>query len=97
MAANSPARILDQIKAPTLLIQGEADSLFPLSEGDANAKGIAANGTPVKLVWYGGGHDGGLPEAERIDALTLDWFDRYLKHDGKPTDTRFEVTVTNAR
>ena len=96
MAANSPARILDKIKAPTLLIQGEADSLFPLSEGDANAKGIAATGTPVKLVWYGGGHDGGLPETDRIDALTLSWFDRYLKKDGSAPDTRFEVTVPNA-
>jgi ABC-2 type transport system ATP-binding protein len=96
MATNSPARILDKIKAPTLLIQGEADSLFPLSEGDANAKGIAANGTPVKLVWYGGGHDGGLPETSRIDSLTLSWFDRYLKKDGSPPDTRFEVTVPNA-
>ncbi|BEP15001.1 CocE/NonD family hydrolase [Acidothermaceae bacterium B102] len=96
MAANSPARILDKIKAPTLLIQGEADSLFPLSEGDANAKGIAAGGTPVKLVWYGGGHDGGLPETKRIRSLTLDWFDHYLKNDKTATDTRFEVTVTNA-
>ena len=96
MAANSPARILSKIKAPTLLIQGEADSLFPLSEGDANAKGIAANGTPVKLVWYGGGHDGGLPETKRLQSLTLDWFNRYLKHDGSTPDTRFEVTVTNA-
>jgi ABC-2 type transport system ATP-binding protein len=96
MAANSPARILDRIKAPTLLIQGEADSLFPLSEGDANAKGIAANGTPVKVVWYGGGHDGGLPETKRIDSLTLSWFGRYLKKDGTAPDTRFEVTVPNA-
>ena len=96
MAANSPARILDKIKAPTLLIQGEADSLFPLSEGDANAAGIAAHHTPVKLVWYGGGHDGGLAETKRVNDLTLAWFDRYLKHDGSTPDTRFEVTVTNA-
>jgi ABC-2 type transport system ATP-binding protein len=96
MAHSSPARILDKIKAPTLLIQGEADSLFPLSEGDANARGIAANGTPVKLVWYGGGHDGGVPETKRIQSLTLTWFNRYLKKDGSKPDTRFEVTVTNA-
>src|SRR4051794_8625805 len=96
MAHSSPARILDKIKAPTLLIQGEADSLFPLSEGDANAKGIAANGTPVKLVWYGGGHDGGLSESKRIRSLTLDWFDHYLKADKSTPDTRFEATVTNA-
>src|SRR5262249_55531467 len=56
---SSPAGVISDIKAPTLLIQGEADSLFPLSEADANARGIAANGTSVKVVWFTGGHDGG--------------------------------------
>jgi ABC-2 type transport system ATP-binding protein len=51
--------VLDKIKAPTLLIQGEVDTLFPLSEADANAKGIAATGTPVRVAWFTGGHDGG--------------------------------------
>jgi ABC-2 type transport system ATP-binding protein len=90
---SSPARLIHRVRAPTLLIQGEADSLFPLSEGDANARGIAAGGTPVKVVWEGGGHDGGLDESDRLRALTRVWFDRYLKHDGSPADTRFEVTV----
>ena len=62
LRASSPATVLGRITAPTLLVQGEADSLFPLSEGDANARGIAGHGTPVKVVWYGGGHDGGLDE-----------------------------------
>jgi ABC-2 type transport system ATP-binding protein len=90
---SSPAKVLADIHAPTLLIQGEADSLFPLSEADANAKGIAAHGTPVKEVWYAGGHDGGLPETNRLRTLTLQWFDRYLK---KTTtgqqDLRFEFS-----
>ena len=67
--ASSPATVLGRITAPTLLVQGEADSLFPLSEGDANARGIASQGTPVKVVWYGGGHDGGLDETDRLRAL----------------------------
>ena len=96
LAASSPATVLDRIKAPTLLVQGEADSLFPLSEGDANARGIAAAGTPVKVVWYGGGHDGGLDETDRLRGLVLDWFGRYLKRDGSPPDTRWEITVPSA-
>jgi ABC-2 type transport system ATP-binding protein len=92
LEASSPASVLDRIEAPTLLLQGQADSLFPLSEGDANARGIAAGGTPVKLVWFAGGHDGGDQEDERLDALTLAWFDRYLRDDGTPEDTRFEAT-----
>jgi ABC-2 type transport system ATP-binding protein len=89
---SSPTSVLDRIDAPTLILQGQSDSLFPLSEGDANARGIAATGTPVKLVWFAGGHDGGDQEDERLDAMTLAWFDRYLRDDGTPADTRFEAT-----
>jgi ABC-2 type transport system ATP-binding protein len=92
LEASSPATVLDRIDAPTLILQGQADSLFPLSEGDANARGIAADGTPVKLVWFAGGHDGGDQEEDRLDAMTLAWFDRYLGDDGTPEDTRFEAT-----
>ena len=54
---SSPAGVLDRIDAPTLLVQGTQDSLFGLGQADANARGIAANGTPVKVVWFAGGHD----------------------------------------
>ena len=46
---SSPAGVLDRITAPTLLVQGTQDSLFGLGQADANARGIAANGTPVKV------------------------------------------------
>jgi ABC-2 type transport system ATP-binding protein len=93
LARSSPASVLDRITAPTLLVQGESDSLFPLSEADANARGIAATGTPVKVAWYAGGHDGGPSETDRLRSLTLSWFDRYLRRNGSPTDTRFEYSV----
>ena len=95
LAAASPARVLDRITAPTLLVQGQSDSLFPLSEADANAAGIAAHGTPVKVVWVGGGHDTGL-NVDRMRDLTLGWFDRYLRRGGSPADLRFEATVPDA-
>jgi ABC-2 type transport system ATP-binding protein len=82
---SSPASVLGNIKAPTLLIQGEVDSLFPLSEADANARGIAANGTPVRVAWFTGGHDGGNgPQAEvdRLRYLTAQWLDHYLRGNG---------------
>src|SRR5262249_56747278 len=78
---SSPATILDRIKAPTLLVQGQADSLFPLSEADANARGIGANGTPVRVAWYTGGHDGGQgpqSDQDRLHFLTVQWLDHYL-------------------
>jgi ABC-2 type transport system ATP-binding protein len=54
---SSPAGVLDRIHTPTLLVQGTQDSLFGLGQADANARGIAATGTPVKVIWYAGGHD----------------------------------------
>jgi len=59
LAQSSPMTVLAGIHAPTLLLQGEQDSLFPLSQADANAAGIAKNGTPVSVVWFNGGHDAG--------------------------------------
>ncbi|GIF09484.1 alpha/beta fold hydrolase [Actinoplanes siamensis] len=82
---SSPATVLDRIKAPTLLVQGAVDTLFPLSEADANAKGIAATGTPVKVAWFTGGHDGGAgpgSDQDRVKFLTAQWLDHYVKGDG---------------
>jgi ABC-2 type transport system ATP-binding protein len=89
---SSPASVLSRIAAPTLLIQGEADSLFPLSEADANARGIAAHGTPVRVAWFTGGHDGGLGPASDQDRLRLlagQWLDSYLLHRGSPPGDAF--------
>ncbi|WP_328462868.1 alpha/beta fold hydrolase [Actinoplanes sp. NBC_00393] len=87
---SSPATVLDKIKAPTLLIQGAVDTLFPLSEADANAKGIAATGTPVRVAWFTGGHDGGegpTSDSDRLKYLTVQWLDHYLKGEGEaPAD-----------
>ncbi|MBB2945783.1 ABC-2 type transport system ATP-binding protein [Actinoplanes lutulentus] len=83
---SSPATVLDKIKAPTLLVQGAVDTLFPLSEADANAKGIAATGTPVRVAWFTGGHDGGegpTSDSDRVKYLTVQWLDHYLKGEGE--------------
>ncbi|MEH0828251.1 MULTISPECIES: alpha/beta fold hydrolase [unclassified Micromonospora] len=82
---SSPAGVLDRIKAPTLLVQGEADTLFPLTEADANARGIAAAGTPVRVAWFTGGHDGGsgpTSDSDRVRFLTAQWLDHYVKGEG---------------
>ncbi|MBY8873081.1 alpha/beta fold hydrolase [Micromonospora sp. PLK6-60] len=82
---SSPAGVLDRIKAPTLLVQGEADTLFPLAEADANARGIAATGTPVRIAWFTGGHDGGAgpqTDSDRVKFLTAQWLDHYVKGAG---------------
>lgn len=91
----SPSAVADRIDVPTLLMQGQNDSLFPLGHADAAAKAIRANGAPVDVDWIAGGHDGGEPEADRVRTRTRAWFDRYLKEDkGADTGPAFRVTRT---
>ncbi|MEV0694164.1 alpha/beta fold hydrolase [Streptomyces sp. NPDC050388] len=91
----SPSAVADRIDVPTLLMQGQNDSLFPLGHADAAAKAIRAGGAPVAVDWIAGGHDGGEPEADRVRTRTLAWFDRYLKDDtSADTGPAFRVTRT---
>ena len=94
LAASSPRSILDKITAPTLLSQGEQDSLFPLGQADANARGIAANGTAVKVIWRAGGHDGATSTSELTSDLRA-WFDPILEHHRTPKRS-FDISVPSA-
>ncbi|GAB2759380.1 alpha/beta fold hydrolase [Salinifilum aidingensis] len=69
----SPKRFTDRIHAPTLLVQGEQDTLFGLDQADANARQIARAGGEVRVLWYAGGHGGGAPDAE-VRRRIGDWF-----------------------
>ena len=82
---SSPFTVLNHIHAPTLLIQGETDTLFTLAQADANERGIARNGTPVRVAWYTGGHSGGpgaQTDQDLQNGLVAQWLDYYLKHEG---------------
>ncbi|QPP10237.1 alpha/beta fold hydrolase [Streptomyces bathyalis] len=93
LAARSPSAVGDRIKVPTLIAQGQSDSLFPLGQADAMAKAIRANGAPVSVDWFAGGHDGGDLETARLDTRTTAWFDRYLKGEkGVEAGPAFRVT-----
>ncbi|MFD9677986.1 ATP-binding cassette domain-containing protein, partial [Streptomyces sp. NPDC059981] len=89
----SPSAVGDRIKVPTLIVQGQDDSLFPLDQADAMARTIEANGAPVSVDWAAGGHDGGMRESGRVEARVTQWFDRYLKGDeGAGTGPAFRVS-----
>ncbi|MFC9245597.1 CocE/NonD family hydrolase [Streptomyces sp. NPDC057136] len=92
----SPVSYLDRVKAPTLLVQGQADSLFNLNEATATYKTLTAQGTTTKMIWQSWGHSGGqVPgelnltegnlETSYVGRRVLAWFDRYLQK--KNTDT----------
>jgi ABC-2 type transport system ATP-binding protein len=75
---SSPASVAGRMRAPTLLIQGENDSLFGLDQANANYQAIRRNGAPVDMVWFAGGHDGGDQETARVESLTAQWLRRWL-------------------
>lgn len=91
----SPVSYLDRVKAPTLIVQGQADSLFNLNEATATYKKLKAQGTTAKMIWQSWGHSGGqVPgeldlgegnlETSYVGRRVLAWFDRYLQ---KKADT----------
>ena len=76
---SSMARVLPKITAPTLIVQGEADTLFTLDQADANFRGLPAT-TPAAMAWVEGGHDGGI-DLDKLLPQWQSWFDRYLRND----------------
>lgn len=97
LAHASVASYMPSIRIPTLIIQGENDTLFNLNEAIANYTALRSQRTPVSMIWQSWGHSGGTPAAGELDldhpdastqyesARVLSWFDHYLK--GLPVDT----------
>ncbi|WP_353616967.1 CocE/NonD family hydrolase [Mycobacterium sp. ENV421] len=91
-----PTDLLNQITAPTLLIEGTVDTLFTLQEANANALALIGNNVDTKVIWFCGGHGlctndlfntGGVLVQQR----TLEWLDHYVKQDASvQTGPQFE-------
>ena len=78
---------------PTLLVQGQKDTLFNLQEATATFRGLRARGVPTRMIWRSFGHSDSTPAAgEYADPrighrLTetylgrryLAWMDRYVR------------------
>lgn len=79
--------LVNDITAPTLLIQGTVDTIFSLQEADDTAQTLIANGVPTKVLWFCGGHGVCLnnlfdfSDGAVIQTRTLEWLDRYVKDD----------------
>lgn len=86
------SRVLPDITAPTLIVQGEADTLFTLDQADANFRGLPAT-TPAAMTWVAGGHDGGI-DLEALLPPLQGWFDRHLRDDADaPVPATFSAVV----
>ncbi|WP_323985392.1 alpha/beta fold hydrolase [Prauserella sediminis] len=91
----SPASVADDITVPTMLVQGEHDTLFGLDQADANARQIADAGGEVSVVWYAGGHDGGGPGSQ-LRGLMADFLWHHLTGEGDDPAAPFSYDVTGA-
>jgi predicted acyl esterase len=87
----SVATYLRRITVPTLLAQGQKDTLFNLQEAVATYRGLRRQGTPVRMIWQSWGHSGSQPAPGELDfdatslrasylgRRFLDWMDHYVK------------------
>jgi putative CocE/NonD family hydrolase len=88
-----------KIRIPTLLAQGEADTLFNLNESVATYNALKTKGTPVKLLWQSWGHSNSTPAPGEYDPAhpeqsyegqtVLAWFNHYLKGAGSTPALNF--------
>jgi ABC-2 type transport system ATP-binding protein len=92
----SPVNFLQKMRAPTLLMQGQADSLFPLAES-LKTLSVLEKALPAKdlsMIWHASGHDGGPDDRKYLLAQSLRWFDKNLKGAAIPFP-RFQFTRIN--
>jgi ABC-2 type transport system ATP-binding protein len=96
LASVSPRNFVSTITAPTLLSQGQADSLFPLSESYKSADLIKKSNPqlPLAMIWHAAGHDGGLDQSQYLRSQYLNWFEKYLSRQKIDFPT-FQFTKTN--
>jgi len=96
LASVSPINYAKFITTPTLLSQGQADSLFPLSESNKTAQIIKKSNpsTPLALIWHGAGHDGGDSQTDYLRSQYSNWFEKYLNNT-KITFPTFQFTKSN--
>ena len=96
LASVSPINFVSTLNAPTLLSQGQADSLFPLTESYKTAEGIkkANPALPLSMIWHAGGHDGGTDQSAYLRTQYLNWFKRHLSKTDLDFPT-FQFTKTN--
>ncbi|TFV87851.1 CocE/NonD family hydrolase [Blastococcus sp. CT_GayMR16] len=92
LRSNSVASYMGDVRVPTLIGQGQADTLFNLQESVATYTALKRQGTPVSLAWQSWGHSDSSPQPGELDMrhpaqslegrAALAWFDHYVRDRG---------------
>ena len=98
----SVSTYLKRVTAPTLVVQGQKDTLFNLQEAVATFRGLRAQGTPTRMIWQSWGHSDSNPAPGELDFAArslrdsylgrrfLNWMNHYVKGQPKaPVGSRF--------
>jgi len=97
----SVSSYMSSIRIPTLLMQGENDTLFNLNEAIATYQALRDQGTPVDMIWQSWGHSSLTTAPGEIDLGNPDplsqyetlrvylWLGHYLKGMSWPTGPSF--------
>lgn len=82
--SRGPAELVEEVRVPTLIVQGTVDTLFTLDEALTNLEILEASGVPSAMLWYCGGHGMCLTDPGDVEAVvtaTVAWLDRWVKGD----------------
>ena len=78
---SSPFVHLKKAKTPTLVLQGDADTVDPLGQSQELYRGLKRYGVETELVVYPREPHGFREEKHLVDRLNriLKWYEKYLK------------------
>jgi dipeptidyl aminopeptidase/acylaminoacyl peptidase len=78
---HSPFVFIKNAKTPTLILQGDADTVDPLGQSQELYRGLKRYGVPAELVIYSREPHGLREEKHLVDRLNrmVAWYDKYLK------------------
>jgi dipeptidyl aminopeptidase/acylaminoacyl peptidase len=78
---SSPFLYVKNAKTPTLILQGEADTVDPLGQSQELYRGLKRYGVETELVEYPREPHGFQESKHRVDVQkrVVEWFDKYLK------------------
>jgi dipeptidyl aminopeptidase/acylaminoacyl peptidase len=81
--------LVDQVKAPLLVLQGDNDPRVPKEEAQQVVQLLQRDGKTVAAHYYPNEGHGFEKRENQIDSIrrTIEWFDKYVKNGGSSTAT----------